>query len=65
MVWRLILDRELEHSEATGITDALLAKASLDPVSPTRVPKHRQRSGRLAHHSLGALGGFRDRVAHI
>jgi hypothetical protein len=64
MVWCLILDCELEHPEATLITDLVLAGASHDVGSPVRA-RNRRRRRRFSHHGIGAPGNFRERHAHI
>lgn len=63
IIWRLIIDCELEHSEATYVTDTVLACRRLNPESTTRAAKRRQ-SRRHTHHGLAALESFRHRVAH-
>jgi hypothetical protein len=64
IVWRLILDCGLEHSEATQVTDAAFATASLDRAPASVARARRWRTFRVSRQGVGSLGSFRHRVAH-
>jgi hypothetical protein len=64
IVWRLILDCGLEHSEATHVTDAVFTTASLDPAPRTVAQVRRRRIFRVSRQGFWALGSFRHRIAH-